>query len=79
MADDMNDIEIMDFIDWQHCFRKPRVVRPRSDDFAELDDEKFLQRYRLSKEAVELLLQEVRYAVPITCQPVSQLPKILSE
>ena len=40
--------------------RKDRVVRPRPNHFAIWDENEFINRFRLSKETVHMIIQQIQ-------------------
>jgi len=58
MADEQNMLQFANLTRYVYA-RKPREILPRNDPFQSYDDEKFKRRFRISKLAVEKLLEQV--------------------
>ena len=57
--EDIDDQEILDIVDFINPERRQYTIRERVNHFDKWDDKEFSRRFRLSKETVTQLLQQI--------------------
>ncbi|XP_053604215.1 putative nuclease HARBI1 [Plodia interpunctella] len=76
LFEDLEALEAIELINNRRLFTRPRIYRERSKDFVKYDDKDFFIRYRLSKESVLFILQEIENQLEFNDDRNNSVPPI---